>query len=474
VALAFQSGWAAGHLAGGPACLADAEPHALTAGLLRSAVFYPANPPRRQREQSRRAGDSLTAQAGGHRLKAGFDLAFNQLDSRLTKLEPQTTYYGQPITTEEPLNFTNDYRYYPRTGAIYLQDTYETSDGLVIKAGLRYDWLDPRARRPVIEWVPTTATEFEQQVTGWAPASRKELLSPRIGLAFPLDVQTYFLFNYGEFFQVPLFDQLYSGLNVDLTRGLRVLVGNPDLEHQRTKSYEFAFRREFDPRAVGSLTYFYKESFNLIDTKTFTAGDSRALEDGFTQFVNLPLSRSSGVEVSFERRPEELIGYRVAYTYMVARGHADTELSGLNYLQWGFEPPRTMHYLSWDQRHTIAVEAMGSLAGMDVNLIGRFNSARPYTYAPSASGVLPEGTTVMPNDARMREIVQIDIRVGRDWQVRLGGREYVVRVYGDIRNISDRANVEWISGNGVIGGELRDPGAYRIGRRSRIGLEISF
>ena len=417
---------------------------------------------------------NITAQVGAHRLKAGFDLTFHQLESDLLKLEPRTTYYGMPVPGEAPLDYSSSYRYFPRTGAFYLQDTFESDDGLVIKAGLRYDWLDPRARRPLIEWVPTTSEEFEQQVTGWVPASRKALLSPRVGLAFPLDLSTYFLFNYGQFFQVPLFDQLYSGLNVDLTRGLRVLVGNPDLEHQRTKAYEFAFRRAFDSSSVGSFTYFYKESFNLIDTKTFTAGDSRALEDGFTQFVNLPLSRSSGVEVAFERRRSEGLGYRVAYTYMVARGHADTELSGLNYLQWGFEPPRRMYYLSWDQRHTITAESMGRFAGMDVNLIGRFNSARPYTYAPSATGVLPEGTTVFPNNARMRDVMQLDVRIGREWRFGPGGRKYILRLYGDVRNLTDRANVEWVSSNGRIGGELGDPGAYRIGRRTRIGLEIQF
>jgi outer membrane receptor protein involved in Fe transport len=417
---------------------------------------------------------TLTAQVGQHRIKTGFELTFYQLESDLLKLEPQTTFYGLPLPGEVPLDYSSAYRYFPRTGSIFVQDTYETGDGLVLKAGLRYDWLDPRARRPLIEWVPTTADEFQQEVTDWVPADRKALLSPRVGLAFPLDVQTFFLFNYGQFFQVPLFEQLYSGLNVDLTRGLRVLVGNPDLEHQRTKAYEFSFRREFDPISVGSLTYFYKEAFNLVDTKTFTAADSRALEDGYTQYVNLPLARSSGLELAFERRPTAGIGLRIAYTYMVARGHADTELSGLNYLQWGFEPVRRMYFLSWDQRHTIAAEALGNFAGLSVDVVGRFNSARPYTYAPSATGVLPEGTTVEPNNSRMREVLQLDARVSRDFPIRLGARDVVLRVYGDVRNLTDRSNVQWISSNGVTGGELGDPGAWRIGRRARIGLEIRF
>jgi outer membrane receptor protein involved in Fe transport len=417
---------------------------------------------------------AITAQIGRHRLRAGFEVSLYDLTSDLLKVEPQTTFYGLPLPDEPPLDYSHTYEYQPRTGGFFLQDTYESGDGLILNIGLRYDWLDPRASRPVVEWVPTTAEEFEQEITAWVPADRKAQISPRIGLAFPLPERTWFLFNYGQFFQVPLFDQLYSGLDLDLTRGLRVLVGNPDLEHERTKSYEFSLRRELNDRSVASLTYFFKESFNLVDTKTFLSADSRALEDGFTQYVNLPLARSSGAEAAFEQRITDGIGLKVAYTFMTARGQAETGLSGLNYLQWGFEPPRTMHFLSWDQRHTLLAEVMGRMGGVDYDLIARFNSPRPYTYAPSATGVLPEGTVVEPNNERMKEIFLIDLRIRKRIPLTIGGRTSEVALFADIRNLTDRKNIVWIASDGRVGGELGDPGAWRIGRRTRIGLEVRF
>lgn len=417
---------------------------------------------------------ALTAQIGRHRLKAGFEAALYHLESDLLKVEPQTTLYGLPLTDTTPMDFSHDYDYWPRTGSLFLQDTYESDNGLILNIGLRYDWLDPRASRPTVEWIPTTEEEFQQEITRWVPADLKTQISPRIGLAFPLPARTYFLFNYGEFFQVPLFDQLYSGLNLDLTRGLRVLVGNPDLEHERTKSYEFSFRKELDERSVGSLTYFFKESYNLIDTKTYLAADSRALEDGFTQYVNSPLARASGLEIACERRIVAGFGIKAAYSFMVARGHAETELSGLNYLQWGFEPPRRMYYLSWDQRHTISTQIQGEIAGTSIDVIGRYNSPRPYTYAPSGSGVLPEGTTVTPNNERMQDILQIDARIRRALPLTLGARKVMFIIYCDVRNLTDRKNVVWIASDGRIGGELGDPGAYRTGRRTRIGVEVRF
>ncbi|MFC1540030.1 TonB-dependent receptor domain-containing protein [Gemmatimonadota bacterium] len=428
----------------------------------------------RGNQQIHAVQSSAVAQIQNHRLQVGFDLNYFSLNADLLKIEPQVTYYGLPKLGQEPLDFSYDYSYSPRTGSVYIQDTYESGNDLVIKAGFRYDWLDPRAQRPVVEWVPSSASEFEHEITSWLPASRKEMISPRIGLAFPIDLNNYVFVNYGEFFQVPLFDQMYSGLHVDLKRGHRALIGNPDLEHQRTKAYEVAVRRVFDESTVGSATLFYKESFNLIDTKTYSASDSKALEDGFTQFVNLPLARASGLEISFDTILPGQVGLRASYTYMTVRGHADTELSGLNYLQWGFEPSRQMYYLSWDQRHTVSGELHGDYRGFRYSIVGRFNTARPYTYAPSESGVLPEGTTVIPNNERMQEYVRIDLRISREWGLRVHGKVFTIQAFCDVRNLTDRKNVLWMASDGQIGGELGDPGAWELARRTRIGLEVRF
>jgi len=133
-----------------------------------------------------------------------------------------------------------------------------------------------------------------------------------------------------------------------------------------------------------------------------------------------------------------------------------------------------MYYLSWDQRHTITLELFGSIAGAHLDIVTRYNSPRPYTRAPSGSGVLPEGTEVTPNNARMRDIFLMDTRVSRAWPIRWWGNDSQLILFLDVRNITDRKNVDWIASDGQIGGELRDPGAYRIGRRMRIGIEVRF
>ena len=46
--------------------------------------------------------------------------------------------------------------------------------------------------------------------------------------------------------------------------------------------------------------------------------------------------------------------------------------------------------------------------------------------------------------------------------------------YLDVWNLFDKYNVLWIASDGRIGGELRDPSAWDIGRRVNLGVKISF
>ena len=90
---------------------------------------------------------------------------------------------------------------------------------------------------------------FRSVVTEMVPASSKHSFSPRFGFAIPVTDHSFLLANLGYFFQVPLFDHLYSGLDINLKKQNAVLVGNPDLKPQKTKSYELSYR-QIDRKSV--------------------------------------------------------------------------------------------------------------------------------------------------------------------------------------------------------------------------------
>ena len=410
-----------------------------------------------------------------HLFKAGIE--FNQYDilGDILKVEPQKTFFGKPSPDDPPLSFSSIYQYYPRTGSIYIQSKLQNAeDGALLNLGLRFDFLAPRASRPAIELIPKTQDEFEQRVSGFVPAEFKSRLSPRLGLSLPLTPNSYLFINYGLYFQLPLFDYLYSGLNpVHVSKTVPALVGNPDLEPETTRMWEFSFKQILLNEVVSTFTIFSKQTNNLIDTKTFIPSKTRLAGDyGFAEYVNSPSASAYGFEAVISKERGKFITGTVSYTYMQAKGIADVATQGLNYYQWGFPVPGKEYFLSWDQRHTIkAVGAIEFPWGIATNVVWQFHTARPYTLYPSKDGVTADDPTKIffPNNARMADNSTLDLKIGKEISLD-GEKSRRLYFYADLRNVLNRKNVKWQDSNGRVGGELGDPSAFYEPRRTRIGI----
>jgi outer membrane receptor for ferrienterochelin and colicin len=412
--------------------------------------------------------------------KAGFELNQYDISSNLVKYEPQVTYFGKPIIEAELLNYSNQYNYKPRSGSVFIQDKIElVRDGSSFSVGVRWDFLDPTAARPVVEFVPTQQNEYEQRVTGFAPAKFKHQFSPRLAFAAPVGPTSFFFMNFGHYFQYPLFDYLYSGINpAQLRTGTRsVLVGNPDLEPERTIAWEVGFKYTLSSRNVGSITYFKKSVKNQIDSKTLIPFDSKAAGDfGFAEYVNNSQAEVNGLEFLITQERSENLTGSISYTYMVTEGLSEYVDQSINLAQWGFPLMARPFPLSWDQRHTVKLDAdFKFFWGIQTNLIVLFNSPRPFTFYPTRDGFVPLDTTksFVPNNQRMRNVWFVNLKASRLFTLDDTGR-YLLTVYVDGRNLLNLKNVRWMDSSGRIGGELGDPGAYYDPRRIRIGLRLEF
>lgn len=416
-----------------------------------------------------------------HLLKAGFE--FNQyfIFSDILKYEPKKTYFGKPIPGEPQLNYTSNYKYYPRSGSAYIQDKFD-EEGLTLNLGGRFDFLDPAAERPAIEYIPVGEDEFLQNITGYVKSKFKYSVSPRIGISAPIDVNGYIFINYGEYFQFPLFDYLYAGLNnVTLARGAKALIGNPDLLPEKTKAWEISVKYIFAQNFVVSLTYFNKTTTNQIDTKTLVPTNSRIAGDyGFAEYVNNPYGESNGFELTLSREHGAWVNGSISYTYMVAQGLSEYADQSLNYAQWGFELYPKPFYLSWDQRHTLKGNIeLTTPDETNINLLFQYNTPRPYTYYPTSDGFNPPVSErgiilpFIPNNARMKDYLNIDLKASRKFVFNFL-KNVSFYLYADIRNVLNRKNVKWVDSNGRIGGELGDPSAYYNPRRTRVGVRAEF
>lgn len=417
-----------------------------------------------------------------HHFKAGAEFKQYGINSSLRKLEPQLTYFGKPIIDAEMLNYSSRYRYFPRAGSFYLQDKYEArSSRSVISAGLRFDFLDPRAERPAVELIPVTPGQYREAITGFVPARVQYQISPRLGFAFPLTDKSFFFINWGRYLQFPLFDHLYSGLdNVTLDRGVKVLRGNPELLAEKTTAIEISARYNFWENWVVSALYFHKETADQVDTRTLVPANSRIAGDyGFAEYVNNPYAIAEGFELVLSRDRGRWLTGSLSYTLMNAKGLSESEDQGLNYAQWGFPVANTPYYLSWDQRHGLKADISLALPrGVQINLVWQYHSGRPYTYFPSADGYDPLNTEYqfVPNNRRMPAGQFADLRAGKLFHLggppAGGGTRRSLEFYIESRNLFNQRNVRWIDASGRIGGELGDPAAYETGRRTAAGVRI--
>ncbi|MFH1569042.1 MAG: TonB-dependent receptor [Gemmatimonadota bacterium] len=407
-----------------------------------------------------------------HVLKVGLEAKQYDIDAGIVRLEPQTTYFGKPLVHQPLLNYSTRYRYLPRSGSAYLQDRIEGGDRSVISFGVRLDFLDPRARRPAVELVPTAPGQYSEEVTGSVPASVKYHLSPRLGCSFPLAERSFFFVNYGHYVQYPLFEYLYSGLdNVALRGGVNVLRGNPDLLAERTRAWEISVRQELSGGILVAAAYFHKETRDQIDSKTFVPTNSRIAGDyGFSEYVNYASATASGFEFTVSRPQGRWVQGSLSYALTRAEGLSDHEDQGLNLAQWGFPVASVPFPLSWDQRHTVKADLGVELPlGVSGEVLWHYHTGRPYTYFPSADGFTPEdpGRPFQPNNRRMSSYRMLSLKLSRGIRVRSWGE---LTAYVDCRNALDEMNVRWVDASGRPGGELSDPSAYYTPRRTMVGV----
>ncbi len=412
-----------------------------------------------------------------HMIKFGAEVNFQEIYSDVVRYEPQLNIFGKPFVNKPMLNYSTDFQYYPRMGSAYLQDKIELSkDGMLLNLGVRYEFLDPRAERPVAERVQMQNSVYETKIVKTVPATVKQLFSPRIGFAAPFAENGYLFINYGHFYQFPLFDFLYSGLNnVSLTKGSGVLIGNPDLKSEHTRSWEMSIKYALQNGVVLSTTYFHKETMNQIDVKTFIPTNSSVAGGyGFAEFVNNPFAKSSGIELMVTKDHGEFMTGSVSYTYMIAEGVSESPQGGLQYYQWGLPVPAKLYPLSWDQRHSVkTILTLLLPLNISVSTTWMFNTGRPYTYFPSSDGFTPLDPSQVfePNNARMSGFNMINMKIGWKNNINISDKQKsTLTLYVDIRNLLNTRNVKWVDSEGRVGGELSDLSAYDPYRRVRVGI----
>ena len=398
----------------------------------------------------------------------------------------------QEIYAPQGNPYRNDYSVDPVYAVAYAQDKIEYS-GLIVNAGLRLDIFDPRFKYPsdpVYPWDP------EVQVPGpdcagpdnkepplWKleEASVKYQVSPRLGISHPVSEKTVLHFTYGHYFQVPAFRYLYTNTKFDMG-GYWPLIGNPNLEPERTVSYEIGVEHLVAEDLMVDLTGFYKDIDNLISTVVIndardpnTPTDPPATE--YTTYDNTDWGNVRGFEFTLQKKLREDWMGRLIYTYMIAKGRSSDVLEGYQNRFDDNVPPTKEYYLDWDRRHSIVLDVgYGRRDNWAANVLVKYASGSPYTPVENTRSAQPE-----QNTARFPATAVVNLKLSKDFHL-YGVTE---QAFLQVHNLFNKRNLvafdddntdlmRHLRFTGEYSGPFNDVTVYGSPREIRAGLKLAF
>ena len=191
----------------------------------------------------------------------------NQFNREVSlKVGGEFTYYHLDHFNESKQPAIDRRVYEPYQGAAWAQSKLELG-GFIMNIGLRYDFYNPNDTVYTNIFAPfTSGKELTKTFTQ---------LSPRLGIAHPIDDRTVLHFFYGHFFQRGSFADYGEGYLdedaqgslttfVNPSTGGAVILGNRQVKPSKNVQFEVGIERNFADIFILDVTGYYKDITNTI------------------------------------------------------------------------------------------------------------------------------------------------------------------------------------------------------------------
>ena len=436
-----------------------------------------------------------------HLLKAGFDYRMFDIDR-----SGHDVWYGRTLgyTESNPRlqhNSFGDAK--PTEIAAYVQDQMEFND-MIVNVGFRFDGFNAGSDKGY--W----ATGIEDMAADTSlnpfdPSKRKAtemktLISPRLGISFPVGDNMAFRYAYGSFFQRP---ELYSLLNNHMAQmdggtesGFFIYLGNANLDPMRTDVYEMGMQYSMANDLKLDVSGYYKDISNLIgsqevyslpfqDTETGDWSEGDAFEAAHYSFLTSDhYGNIRGLEMSLAKTGASGLTGRASYSYSIARGTASDKINAgngsLTQATGGIAANiMTMTVLDWHRPHVFNgyvdyhMDMGGMLDRAGVNLTFNYSSGLPVSARSGVAGAALDE----------RAPATTDVNLKLDATLALGPVNPTV--YLLIENVMNKQNVVYIADPGsffdeasayhdIAAGSANNLLAYGKPRTMNLGVQIDF
>jgi outer membrane receptor protein involved in Fe transport len=416
---------------------------------------------------------------------------------------------------------------HPYTFAGYVQDKFEW-EGLVVNAGLRYDYLNVNTKRLLNEEFPLNPTGNQEGLEAQSlteadleDAKGEDRWSPRLGVGFPITDKTVFHLYYGKFFQRPELQNLYVSYTfleyMVKTGPYYYPIGNPNLSPEETTAYEVGVTHQLGENSRLDITAYYKDVKNLTEVINQPSNPK-----SFATYRNQDYGTIKGLEFGWTLRRTKGISANLDYTFSYAAGTGSYATSQGNIAWTNTERPLRVAPLDFDQRHKLTAifdvrAARGEgpklgdiypLENAGINLVFNVASGHPYTPMniydqATLASVTP--TPIGPINSRYGPwTYRLDLKANKVFHV---GQKFSIDAYVWILNVFNTDNpvavyegtgraddTGWLAtGPGQsfietysdpdytgLDGEQKyiikenDPNNYDIPRMIRLGMRVSF
>ncbi len=409
---------------------------------------------------------------------------------------------------------------HPKAASLYLQGKYERL-GLVLNAGLRWDYLTPSTRALRSESFPL-GVEIGDTLNDPNTLDNPDLtdsrtyqrLSPRLGVGFPVSDQTLIHVNYGKFFQQPNLQDLYVSytfLEYKIQNGgYFVGFGNPNLKPEQTTAYELGITHTPTEHSRIEVAAYYKDVKDLVEITTI-----RSRPNAFASYLNRDFATIKGLDVAYTLRRTGHVGMNMSYSLSWASGTGSISQTQRTIAWVVAATPKLATPLGFDQRHKLSLNldyrygagegpAVGGnrwLENTGLNVLVNAASGTPYTPTKVYNAVTLAATFPTPtgeiNSRYGPWTVSVDLKGGKTvnfgqqhvefyvWVLNLFNHKNVTAVYtatgsAETTNYLNTAGGEkFLADNGPDAArryhlaEL-NPDYFGIPRLIRFGAKLSF
>ncbi|MEW6511439.1 MAG: TonB-dependent receptor [Bacteroidota bacterium] len=336
-----------------------------------------------QRSRTLGAKADITSQVDQHHeVRAGIEYRDHQLFYDSFEVLRDTVRYFTPTIPAVSTPYRDRYVKYPKELSAYLQDKMEY-ESIVLNVGLRYDYFTPKSAYSTNVFYPSPSSPtIPPQIDKsslLAPAAGKHQWSPRIGISFPITDRGILHFSYGHFFQMPPFQYMYAnpGFKYNFATGTQVF-GNPNLNPEKTITYEIGLQQQFTDKIAMNVTGFYKDVRDLLALQQIRVSG----EETYLMYVNKDYANIRGITLSLSKRRTagDMLGLTLDYTFQTSEGNdVNTDAFFLD-LSSGRQSEKIPVYLDWDQTHTLNMTAsVGEPNDWNLSIVGRLGSGLPFT-----------------------------------------------------------------------------------------------